>query len=176
MSYQDWTELQIRDAQRRGEFDNLAGAGQPLPDLDRPRDELEWIARYLNRENIDPSAILPPALALAREVELLPETLRRKPTEELVRKAVQELNTRITAARLAPEDGPPVRVKPVDEELAVIRWQQSRSLSEAARAARAAVPPAPHADADQRRMTAATAPDSHRPPGSRRRWRSWLHR
>jgi hypothetical protein len=143
MSYQDWTEVQIRDAQRRGQFENLRGAGKPIEGLDRPRDELEWIAQYLNREGIDASSVLPPALALAREVELLPERLRRLPTEKQARDAVAELNDRILAARLVPRDGPPVNVRRVDVELAIAAWQQSRAAAQAAAAARAAVPAPP---------------------------------
>lgn len=33
---EDWIGLQIRVAQERGDFDDLPGAGKPIPDLDRP--------------------------------------------------------------------------------------------------------------------------------------------
>ena len=33
-SYTDWVEYKIREAQKAGKFDNLAGAGKPLADID----------------------------------------------------------------------------------------------------------------------------------------------
>jgi hypothetical protein len=36
MRYEDWIERQIREAQERGAFDDLPGAGKPIPGLDRP--------------------------------------------------------------------------------------------------------------------------------------------
>jgi hypothetical protein len=36
MRCEDWIERQIREAQERGAFDDLPGAGKPIPGLDRP--------------------------------------------------------------------------------------------------------------------------------------------
>jgi hypothetical protein len=46
-------ERRIREAMERGEFENLPGAGKPIPDLDRPEDELAWVKRWMKREGID---------------------------------------------------------------------------------------------------------------------------
>jgi len=46
-------ERRIREAQERGELDNLPGAGKPIPDLDSPEDELAWVKRWMKREGID---------------------------------------------------------------------------------------------------------------------------
>ncbi len=46
-------ERRIREAIERGEFDNLPGAGKPIPDLDQPEDELAWVKRWMKREGID---------------------------------------------------------------------------------------------------------------------------
>jgi hypothetical protein len=46
-------ERRIREAQERGEFENLKGAGKPIPDLDEPEDELSWVKRWMKREGID---------------------------------------------------------------------------------------------------------------------------
>jgi hypothetical protein len=35
-------EKQIREAQERGEFDNLPGAGKPLRGIDADRDDPDW--------------------------------------------------------------------------------------------------------------------------------------
>ena len=73
MPYESWVERQIREATERGEFDNLPGAGRPIPGLNG-RDEPDWWVRgFLEREKI--SMPLPTSLALRREVANLPETL-----------------------------------------------------------------------------------------------------
>ncbi len=36
VSFEGWIEYQIRRAQEAGAFDNLGGAGKPLPGIDRP--------------------------------------------------------------------------------------------------------------------------------------------
>jgi hypothetical protein len=41
--YESRIERQIREAQERGEFDNLPGAGKPLPDRGTAYDEDWWI-------------------------------------------------------------------------------------------------------------------------------------
>jgi hypothetical protein len=47
-----WVEHKIREATERGAFDNLPGAGKPIPDLDKPHDELWWIKRKLRDEQL----------------------------------------------------------------------------------------------------------------------------
>lgn len=143
MSYPDWVELQIREAQQRGAFENLPGAGQPIPDIDTKRGDAEWLANYLRKENVDASVLLPASLVLAKEVEDLPERLSRERSEDKVRDVVEELNVRIRAARLAPQDGPPMRTRPVDVEVAVMQWRAAHASKQAARTALSAVPAAP---------------------------------
>ena len=46
--YVDPVERSIRDAIARGEFDNLPGAGRPIPDLDRQYDPDWWARRQLD--------------------------------------------------------------------------------------------------------------------------------
>jgi hypothetical protein len=127
MSVGSWVEQQIRAADARGAFANLPGSGKPLRDLDRPRSDLDWIAAKLRREDVDVSALLPPALALAREVERLPERLARERSEARVRQTVEDLNKRIRAAVLIAPPGPPVRVRPLDVDEAVRGWRAARA-------------------------------------------------
>ena len=133
-----WVELQIRDAERQGAFENLPGQGKPIPDIDVPRTELAWLTGYLKRENVDLSLMLPPSLALAREVEFLPAALREQRTEAQVREIVADLNARIRSAILRPQEGPPMRVQPVDVEAAVSRWIAVRRQVTAERVAQLA--------------------------------------
>lgn len=146
MSVPDWIEHQIRSAQAEGAFENLPGAGKPIPGLGRPQHELEWLANYLRRENADAVSVLPPALAIAKEVELLPQRLVAERSEAKVRAIIDELNTRIDKAHAAPQVGPPFRVKRVPVEATVVQWRADRDEIEAAAAARAtAAPPEPAA-------------------------------
>ncbi len=47
VAWESWVERKIRESMERGEFDNLPGQGQPLPDLARPYDELWWLRKKL---------------------------------------------------------------------------------------------------------------------------------
>jgi Domain of unknown function (DUF1992) len=132
VSVQSWVEHQIRAAQAAGRFDNLPGAGQPIANLDGPRDELAWVADYLRREEVDVAALLPPALALAKEVEDLPKRLLAEKSATRVRAIVGDLNDRIRRAHRLPQAGPPVRVWVVDVEQAVEQWTIARAARDAA--------------------------------------------
>jgi hypothetical protein len=68
MRFETWVERQIREAQERGEFDNLPGTGKPLPGLTGHYDELWWVKQVAQREHL---SLLPPLLALRKEAELL---------------------------------------------------------------------------------------------------------
>jgi hypothetical protein len=120
----DWVDRQIREAQDRGDFDNLPLAGKPLPK--RSDDVLEWVADKLRSENADTRALLPPSLQLRKELEDLPARLLKVPTEAAVREIVADLNKRIRAEILVPHPGPPLLVRLVDVEEEVARWRAAR--------------------------------------------------
>jgi len=137
-------ERQIRQAQDRGAFDNLPGAGQPLRDLGGPHDENWWLRQHLLREGVSGAAFLPPALALRKEIEDLPERVRELATEEQVRLAVDRLNERILDALRKPGEGPSVTVMAVDVETVVLGWRFARiARRQPVRAAEPAEEPAP---------------------------------
>ncbi len=120
----DWVERQIRAAQERGAFDDLPGAGKPLPR--RSGDVMEWVAEKLRSENADTTALLPPSLALRKEIEDLPERLATVRSEQKVREIVADLNKRIRDEILIPRAGPPLLVRPVDVEDVLETWRASR--------------------------------------------------
>ncbi|MGC1213869.1 MAG: DUF1992 domain-containing protein [Micromonospora sp.] len=118
-------EAQIRAAQERGEFDNLRGAGKPIPGRDLPYDESWWIKSFLEREQLPSDLLLPTPLQLRRRVEQLPGEVRDLPTEESVRAVVAALNAEIVAWLRTPT-GPQVVVRPVNADETVRRWRAAR--------------------------------------------------
>ena len=42
----------IREAMGRGEFDDLPGAGKPLPGLDQPYDPMWWVKKKIAAEQL----------------------------------------------------------------------------------------------------------------------------
>jgi hypothetical protein len=123
--FESWVERQIREAEDRGEFDNLPGLGKPLPGAGQPPEELWWVKSKLRQEELSTEALLPASLQLRREIERLPETVDDLPTERAVREMVEELNLRIAKFLRAPT-GPPVPVRPVDPDDVVRRWEEKR--------------------------------------------------
>jgi hypothetical protein len=50
MDAESIADRKIREAMERGEFDDLPGKGQPIPDLDRPREPGWFAARLVEEE------------------------------------------------------------------------------------------------------------------------------
>ncbi|WP_433617338.1 DUF1992 domain-containing protein [Dactylosporangium sp. CA-139114] len=120
--YESHIDRQIREAQERGEFDDLPGAGRPLPDHGELYDEDWWVKDLARRERL-PSGI-PPTLRLRREVEDLPESLGAFRTEESLRRAVADLNVRIERARRGLIEGPPTLLRPLDADALAAEWRR----------------------------------------------------
>ncbi|MCR6490382.1 DUF1992 domain-containing protein [Amycolatopsis sp. OK19-0408] len=129
VSFRWWVDRQIDDARERGEFDDLPGTGKPLPKPTGNDAATDWVLREVRKGGHDTKALLPPALALKREVQDLPERLTRERTERQVRDVVEDLNTRIRQAYLNHHTGPPLTVALVDVEEAVAGWRRSRAAS-----------------------------------------------
>jgi hypothetical protein len=125
MAYESAFEAQIRQAQERGEFDNLPGAGKPLPGAGEVYDENWWLKEWVRREDI--SGVLPSSLMLRKDAEDLMEVLSRKSSETEVRRIVGELNSRILKAQRGLIDGPPVVLSIFNMEEVVSQWRSSRS-------------------------------------------------
>jgi hypothetical protein len=113
-------EHRIREAQARGEFDNLPGYGKPIPGIDEPYDELWWVKDKLKREGLSG---LPPALALRLDVQQTLERIAGLASEVQVRREIEGLNDRILKASSAPVWGPPVDVIPLAVDQTVIEWR-----------------------------------------------------
>jgi hypothetical protein len=135
---QTWVDLQVRQAMDRGDFDDLPGAGKPIPDLGESHDPDWWIKKLVERENV---ALLPPSVALRKEDAELDGSLDRFNTEAEVRHHVEDFNQRVVAARYRLPEGPPLVTMPRDVDEAVAGWRERRTarLAEQRRKARAAL-------------------------------------
>ena len=123
VSWESWVERRIREAQERGEFDNLAGSGKPLSDLHRPHDELWWARKKLKEESL---SNLPPALQVRKELEEAREQIAGARSEQQVRQIVADINEHIRETNRTTVEGPPTTVMPLDEERTVREWHQRR--------------------------------------------------
>ena len=122
--FESWVDKQIHDAQQRGDFDRLPGAGKPLPnDLESPYDELWWVKRKMAREGL---SVLPPALALRKEAEDALAAAYAARSEPAVRKIITNVNAKIRDMLLKPPPGPPLGRKPYEVYLVVGLWQERR--------------------------------------------------
>ncbi|MFI8834442.1 DUF1992 domain-containing protein [Streptomyces afghaniensis] len=120
-----WIHKQIRDAETRGEFERLPGAGKPLPaDVDATYDELWWVKRKMAREGL---SVLPPTLALRKEAEDALLAAYAAPSEQAVRKIIGEINDKIRDMMFKPPPGPPLGKKPYDVEDVVRQWRERRA-------------------------------------------------
>ncbi|OXS31220.1 J-domain-containing protein [Streptomyces sp. XY006] len=125
VDFGSWVDKQIRDAEARGEFDRLPGAGRPLPhDVENTYDELWWVKRKMAREGL---SVLPPALALRKEAEDALQAAYAAPSEPMVRKIIGEINDKIREMMFKPPPGPPLGKKPYDVEDVVRQWRERRA-------------------------------------------------
>ncbi len=146
-SFVSWIDRQIAEAEERGAFDNLPGAGQPLPRRSEDAGQA-WLRDYMRREGVSSDDLLPTPLKLRKEAEQLADFVPGLRCEQEVRDAVADLNDRILRWRRIPL-GPPVFLPLVDEDAMVARWHAGQP---------GAAP-------------ASSPPPSHTPsPAPRRRW------
>ena len=123
-SWETWIEAQIRVATEAGAFDNVPGAGQPLPDLGREHDPLWWVKQLVKREQI---SMLPPSLVLLRKVETELAAIEKLHDEATVRHRVAALNVEIAKVNATVVEGPPTRLGTLDVDQVLARWQRARS-------------------------------------------------
>jgi hypothetical protein len=134
MSFTSWIDQQVQEAVDRGAFDDLPGAGKPIPNRGEEDAAQSWIREYVRKEGIASEELLPTPLKLRRESADLSETVQDLPSETAVRKAAAELNERIMKWRRLPI-GPPIFVPLVDEDTMVGRWRESQAARAQAAAA-----------------------------------------
>ena len=119
-----YVEISIAQAMRRGDFDNLPGAGEPLRNLHEIHDPNWWIRKKIERESL--TGLGPPALTLRTEDATLVERMDAAPSEGAVRELLDDFNLRVVEARRQLQGGPPVVTPVRDVEAEVVAWRQRR--------------------------------------------------
>jgi Domain of unknown function (DUF1992) len=127
MRWESWVDRQVREAQERGDFDNLSGAGKPIPGIDRPYDEMWWVKQKLASEGV---SFLPPALALRKEVDGVLARVMHERSEEAVRVALDDLNARIRHVNRTTISGPSTSISPLDVDRIVSKWRATWSADD----------------------------------------------
>ncbi|TQS27294.1 DUF1992 domain-containing protein [Microbispora sp. KK1-11] len=159
VSFESWIDRQIREATERGEFDDLPGAGKPIPGQGEPHDEMWWIKQKMRAENL--SFPLPGTLALRKEAEEARAEALGARTEAEARRIAEEMNVKIRDSYRKPLSGPPVVQPLIDVDEVAAEW---RALHPAAEKK-----PAPPKDPkDPKDLNDAKQPK--RPKGSFLRW------
>lgn len=152
VSWQTWIDRQIEQAQERGEFDELAGAGRPLPGVDRPRDELWWVRDKLKRENVEH---LPPTLKILKDrADAIAQAVDSS-SEAEARSILEKMNARIRYENSHVVVGPPSTAVTIDVEAVLRRRRSERG---------------PDAILDDASSAASAASGPSDDPRTRRRW------
>lgn len=127
-----YIETSIQQAIRRGDFDNLPGAGKPIEGLGDEHDPDWWIRRKIRTEQL--TGLGPPALMLRTEHAEFAERADAFTREEDVREYVSDFNRRVIEARRQLLGGPPVVTPTRDVEAEIAAWRARRADAAAAAA------------------------------------------
>jgi hypothetical protein len=126
MTFTSWIDKQIAEATERGAFDNLPGAGKPIPHRGDEDAAQAWLREYLRKEGVSAEALLPTPLRLRKAIDRLAADVPGMRSEDDVREAVGELNHQIREWRRIPL-GPPIFVPLVDEDAMVASWRAAQA-------------------------------------------------
>lgn len=148
MNQTQWVELQLRQAQERGDFDHLPGFGKPLANLGSDHDPDWWLKQLIEREHV--AGVLPPALQLRKDDAELDALVDRSSSETEVRRELEDFNERVRKALYQPLGGPPLITQQRDVDTEVERWRERREERRAARRA-SEDEPRPHKPERRRR-------------------------
>lgn len=116
----------IGRAEARGDFDNLAYAGKPIPGLGQSLDPDWWVKELIQREKL--TGLAPEPFLLRKEDAELDGRLNAQSSEAGVRAILEEFNARVINARRQLTGGPPVvtKIRDIDGEL--VLWRGRRTV------------------------------------------------
>ncbi len=103
---------------------NLAGAGQPIADIDQPYDPDWWLKKLIKRERL---SVVPRAVEIRRKVERRLEEASKSREERTLRRRLEDLNAKIARWNATAVSGPATTVGRIDVEAAVERWRQGKT-------------------------------------------------
>jgi hypothetical protein len=130
MSFETWIESQIARARDEGAFDDLDGAGKPLPRRTREETAYDWARSWAKRENADVAGMLPAGLALRKEREELAGVVARQSSEAPARAVIEAHNARVDQYYRRPQETPWIPVGMADVEQMIAEWRRTRPAPE----------------------------------------------
>ena len=119
-------ESRIAEALREGQFHDLSGLGQPIPDLDEGWDETRWVREKLKAEDL---RAMPPAWAIRQWAREESAKLLEIDDERVLRNRVEAFNAELLARMRNALWGPPVDVAPIDVESYLAARRPNAALS-----------------------------------------------
>jgi hypothetical protein len=128
LSWESWIDRQIREATERGDFDDLPGAGKPIPDLDQPYDEMWWAKRKLRSEGLTYQS---PSLALRKVAHDALTAASHASSEAEVREIIESINEQIREANRKGIAGPPLMLVPYDVNRILEQWREQHQAHQA---------------------------------------------
>src|SRR5699024_3632488 len=120
-------ESAIEQAVRRGDFDDLPGAGEPL-DPPAEHDAHLWINHRIASGDIDREALLPVVVLRRKEYERREQTLAELPTERAARENAEDCTERVHRDRRA-NPFQTMRAPAWDGDDAAQRWRELRAAA-----------------------------------------------
>jgi hypothetical protein len=124
LGWESWIDRQVREATEQGEFDDLPGAGKPIPNLDKPYDALWWVKDKLRDEDL---TYMSPSVALRKEAYDARQAALAAPSEAQARSILHGINEKIRDANRRGIAGPPLMLVPYDVELIIGERRSSSS-------------------------------------------------
>ena len=102
-AFQKVVEKRIKDAQKRGEFDDLPGTGEPLEIEDDSQipEDLRLAYKILKNANC-----LPPELELKKEIRKMEEMLENIPDEKEKYRQIKKINYKIMKLNMMGKKSP----------------------------------------------------------------------
>ncbi len=131
-AYESHIDRAIREATERGSFDNLPGAGKPLPPNESGGDD--FLRRWATAEESG-SSFLPMSLQLRKEAHDIKVKVAAERSEQRVRDIVADLNNRISNEIRMPTSQPPLAIRQLDADEIVGQWRTERERRAAENAA-----------------------------------------
>lgn len=122
LRWDSWIDRQIERA--REQFEDLPGAGRPLPNLNRPFDELWWVKDKMRREHL---SYMAPSVALRKQIHDALQAARSAESEAEVRELIAHINERIREANRTGIRGPSLMLTPCDPDGVVRDWRRRHS-------------------------------------------------